>query len=792
MSKIGSADNFSAAAQMLQSSHRSGLSEKILGRQLFEVNSDGSIRKQTAGEQIKSFGLRLVRQFDAHAQSKDALVGLALRNLYAKVSPGSAYTRSGPDLNGQLGRFMVAQPELRNRRPTIPLQPPTTLSPIASAIAGVASNEAQRRAAALEASQEAAAAQTFRPLHDVRLALSSQAEARRDILSLGLPGRPVLALFEDHRNLGSAMKVSDDPQVRAEQGAKLISNLNKLERRIDDVVARGVLSPAQADTVSQLLARVQGEKALVGAVIANKLEAGATGATWTQALSLRRLGVDLAKDVMHDRPLDPGSLKRLGAGAMNAVYLVNDDQGRSFVYKPGLNYQDRLAADVVVLAQHLGAELNATDGASKEGVDLRYEARNVVASRLDSLVNAQLMVACRFGEIPVENFTFQDSDKKDEDINLRGDLHSDHGLLMDRAPGRTGLAWAGTADLDAALGSRELKRDLSNLVLLDAVLGSFDRHPGNYLLNIENGQYRGLKGIDNDFSLFATNLDAGSFRRVSDDEKAILAGKIPQSVREANHSGRVAVGNQMLSLNDLLDQALADPKKYQPGLGLTPELRSQLQEAVNRFDVRKQSTVESKQQEEKARKTLIELAALPAMREAWVDFASDVKALGLPETHPFWKFVQSGLVITDAYADVKVKQEALQQKMAAEGLDLKAGATAQQRTHNVGLPAIADRQLADRIRQPDFAKALEQAIKPLLTEREVSGTLDRLKTVQQHLDKLEAQGRLVIDWSSDHRAHNGQTIDEIVAEPGHSYWAVVSEYHQAQLTRNQGQFGPPH
>jgi len=113
VSKIGSADNFAAAAQMLQSSHRSGLSEKILGRQLFEVNSDGSIRKQTAGEQIKSFGLRLVRQFDAHAQSKDALVGLALRNLYAKVSPGSAYTRSGPDLNGQLGRFMVAQPELR-------------------------------------------------------------------------------------------------------------------------------------------------------------------------------------------------------------------------------------------------------------------------------------------------------------------------------------------------------------------------------------------------------------------------------------------------------------------------------------------------------------------------------------------------------------------------------------------------------------------------------------------------------------------------------------------------------
>lgn len=667
----------------------------------------------------------------------------------------------------------------------------------ASAAATTASStpaalSAEARAAALEASQEAAAAQTFRPLHDVRLALSSHAEARRDILSLGLFGRPVLALFEDHRNIGSAMKVSDDPQVRAEQGARLISNLKKLERRIDNVVARGVLSPAQADNVSQLMARVQGEKALVAAVIANKLEAGATGANWTQALSLRRLGVDLAKDVVHDRPLDVGSLKRLGAGAMNAVYLVNDDQGRSFVYKPGQNYQDYFAADVVVLAQRLGADLNASDGASKEGTDLRYEARNVVASRLDSLLDSQVMVSCRFGEIPVENFTFQAADKKDEDINLRGDLHSDHGLLMDRAPGRTGLAWAGTADLDTALGSRELKRDLSNLVLLDAVLGSFDRHPGNYLLNIENGQYRGLKGIDNDFSLFATNLDAGSFRRVSDDEQAILAGKIPQSLREANHSGRLALGNQMLSLSKLLDQALADPKQFKPGLGLTTELRNQLQEAVSRFDVRKQATVENKQQEEKAHKTFIELAALPAMREAWVDFASDVKALGLPDTHPFLKFVQSGFVIADAYADVKVKQEALQQRIAAEGYDLKAGATAQQRTHNVGLPAIADRQLADRIRQPGFAQELERVIKPLLTEREVSGTLDRLKTVQQHLDKLEVQGRLVSDWSSDHRAHNGQTIDEIVAEPGHSYWAVAFEHHQLQLARNKGEFGPPH
>lgn len=148
MSKISSADNFAAAAQMLQSSHRSGLSEKILGRQLFEVNADGSIRKQTASEQIKSFGLRLVRQFDAHAQSKDALVGQALRNLYARVSPGSAYARTGADLNGQLGRFMLAQPELSDRRPSVPTQPPNTLSPFASAVAGVSLAEAQRPAAA--------------------------------------------------------------------------------------------------------------------------------------------------------------------------------------------------------------------------------------------------------------------------------------------------------------------------------------------------------------------------------------------------------------------------------------------------------------------------------------------------------------------------------------------------------------------------------------------------------------------------------------------------------------------
>ena len=64
--------------------------------------------------------------------------------------------------------------------------------------------------------------------------------------------------------------------------------------------------------------------------------------------------------------------------------------------------------------------------------------------------------------------------------------------------------------------------------------------------------------------------------------------------------------------------------------------------------------------------------------------------------------------------------------------------------------------------------------------------------INRMLDKLEVQGRLVSDWSSDHRAHNGQTIDEIVAEPGHSYWAVAFEHHQLQLARNKGEFGPPH
>lgn len=130
------ADNFAAAAQMLSNSRQSRLSEKISGRQLFEVNEDGSIRKQTFGEQLKSFGLRLVRQFDAHANTKDAQVGQALNDLYSKLNSGSSYRRNGSsaDLNGLLGRFFVNTQPLPSRQPFIPAPRPPAALPTSSEV----------------------------------------------------------------------------------------------------------------------------------------------------------------------------------------------------------------------------------------------------------------------------------------------------------------------------------------------------------------------------------------------------------------------------------------------------------------------------------------------------------------------------------------------------------------------------------------------------------------------------------------------------------------------------------
>jgi hypothetical protein len=767
-----------------------------LGKQL-QVNKDGSISHASlatlAGRTLLALGKGQGFKAEQQRQVVDSLKAALAQSVSAggRVGEGKydVLFQKVQHINQTSGPGVLAVERYRQALAEFDSVGTLKPAPLATGAAAHQGVEVGAKAAATatgKAQAIAAAAQHFRPLHDIRQALSAHAESRREFQSLGLAGRPALALFEDHRALGSAMKVSADPGVRADQGAQLLSNLTKLEHRLDDAVARGVLSPAQTDTVAKLLARVQSEKELVGAIVANKLDVGGVDINWTQGLSLRRLGVDLTSDILHDRPLDPGSIKPLGEGAMNAVYLVKDDQGRSFVYKPGQTYQDVLGAHVVMMAQGRGADLNPGDTQSKEGTDLRYEARNVVASRLDQLAASQVMVGARIGEIAVENFTFKTGDKKDEDVELRGDLHSDHGLLMDPAPGKTGSALRGSADLDQALASREFKRDLSNLVLLDAVLGSFDRHPGNYLVHIEGGQYKGVKGIDNDFSLFATGLDAGSFRLMTEEDRAILNGQVPNALREANQSGRAAVNSKMQMLGDVLDKAMNQPSTLHPNPSLTPELRSKLNDAVQRFDTTKLALIAQVKQQESQTKSIVELSTRPEVRQAWTRFADDARAAGIPDGHPFWKFVASGFTMIDAYSNVKSKQEALSRQLADEGFDPKAGSIAQRSTHNVGLPRIADRALADRIRQPGFEQALAQAIRPLLTQREVEGTLERLHTVQRHLDKLEQQGRLVSDWSSDHRASNGQTIDEIVAEPGHSYWAVLNDMHQMAVDRNNG------
>jgi hypothetical protein len=424
------------------------------------------------------------------------------------------------------------------------------------------------------------------------------------------------------------------------------------------------------------------------------------------------------------------------------------------------------------MAQKKGADLNASSGETIEGIDLRYEARNIVASRLDQLFETDVIVGARIGEIPVENFTFKYTKSQDEDIQLRGDLHSDHGLLMDLVKGQTGIELAGTENLDKAMASRDLKRDLSNLVLMDAILGSFDRHPGNYMLDIENGQYKGIKGIDNDFSLFATSLDAGAFRRLTQDQEDILTKGVARSLLDANQAGRIPF-NAAITLKQGL--ANLDTTPRDPNPQLTPELRAQLEVAIDQFDAVKARVY--------AADTNADLKASPILGQAWTEFANDARAI-VPEGHPFWTFVESGATIHKAFSEQKAAKDALLKELTDEGVNYKLN------TFNVGLPTIADKALADKIRAPGFAATLAANIRPLLTEKETAGTLDRLKTVQSHLDKLEQEGRLVSDWSSDHRANNGQSIDEIVAEPGHSYWEVLKDRHDHVIQVNSGQLKP--
>jgi hypothetical protein len=216
---------------------------------------------------------------------------------------------------------------------------------------------------------------------------------------------------------------------------------------------------------------------------------------------------------------------------------------------------------------------------------------------------------------------------------------------------------------------------------------------------------------------------------------------------------------------------------YAPSFVLTPDERARISSAIDRFDAVKV---------EQSRINRAGVGSSPEMSAAIDAFAADIAAAGFDESSPLGVFAKECRTVFEYISTLEIRRNEMIARLAGEGIVFGPNAYYNNDTHNVGLPEIADKAVADRIRSPEFERGLLESSQHLLTRDEITALSDRLHQVQAHLNNLEAQGRLVTDptWQTDIRDAEGNGIDEITARPNHSYWAVLKKCHEEKLRSN--------
>src|SRR5262245_62468632 len=86
-------------------------------------------------------------------------------------------------------------------------------------------------------------------------------------------------------------------------------------------------------------------------------------------------------------------------------------------------------------------------------------------------------------------------------------------------------------------GDPNLRKDLVRLKMSDFVSGQIDRHPGNYIVNRDrNGNYAGLKGIDNDLS-WGKNFN--SLNDVREPERVTRSGLRQPAIPDGGYNNPI-------------------------------------------------------------------------------------------------------------------------------------------------------------------------------------------------------------------------------------------------------------
>jgi hypothetical protein len=731
-----------------------------------QVNADG-------GVQLASFGTKVLRALNGIGQSDDwklqqqhkvaSAVRHAIESSLAHAGTEAAATKYDRLFNKVREINLTAQPgELPVQRYVEALRGfdnVNTLSLVDTPLPAGATAQALA----------VSGPQDYRPLQDVRASLAAERMVEHELQQLD----PALAStlgnwLDSYRQEAQDLQVAADPAQRAAQGAQLLARLTVLANSVDQAVQQSKPSPQAAAALDHLGERISGEIHLIGAVIANKADlTNVPAVSWRQAVELRRLGIDLQGGVLFDGQLQGHSVKHLAGGAMNQVYSVTDAQGQSYVYKPGKAHTDKIEAAVLELARKKGADLlhpnivndrlHGSDNPGRDGgkgrvSDMRFEARNVAASRLDTLIGTQVIVGSQLALLPKEFLPVKSQTQVEQ--RTADETFANYGLLMDKAAGKDAHQATQSAAYAGIQQDPAFLHDLSNLQLIDCILCSLDRHSGNFLIDITpDGRYQGLKGIDNDFSLNDGLFNVKLFEEMTDADNELIDGRAYKKIKSKD------VDAYRFSCVTGQHDRIFTEQMTQYGNDLPDDVKSRIQQ------LNAQHLTDHRALDPQVRDGGQEsLALMTRLR-------TDVRAAGLPDSHPIAEFFDRCVVMQEQLAATIQQREDMLAHLKAIG---KVQSLVESHPlHNVGLPDVADQRTANLLLAPEFEGQMVDSFRGLLTPSEVQSAVQRLHTVQAHLRQLGAEGRLLDDgqWRMDHVDAQGQTVGEILSDGRHNHIA---------------------
>jgi hypothetical protein len=455
-----------------------------------------------------------------------------------------------------------------------------------------------------------------------------------------------LGLAQAYADLEAAMNTLENATLRTRY-SPVVAAFSESIRMTHEVISEGYKQPALFEPESGAPGTI--ENAIDNAISKMKV-------IWESGIPTEGF-VFLDSDLLmadHQNPKALVSNDFAGAGQLNKVAKIkvaqrNEDgtlTPSELFFKPLVNIAYGAPAVISRLPFIQTTTLNLRD----ENLDLHEEgpielpaANNLIQDQIEIWVNPKL---------PQRNVAAY---KVSEMISNRpvivkssaGIVGITPGIFMEGAPGPSGYQLAESNDFDRIKLDPQFREDLNTLEWNDWITGQLDRHEGNFQVNLgANGQYQGLKGIDNDICFIPAEIRIDLRLNPTPGREALLA-EIRSNYQEANQ------------------------EYLKPRPDLTPEERD-------------------------------------AFNKRQIELLRDLN----------------------------------EQEKIVEHL----GYNQQQSYNGVGIPLLASREVANRLRSPEFINQLESAISDFEPEAQAE-TLRRYDLAVTRINELDRNGGVIDDWS---------------------------------------------